>query len=217
MIINGHEIAGRMPLFQRWGRAAIRAGTKTQTRRTKGLERVNENPDQCTEIINIGGGQFQAWRETSYPPPEGHYIDEPFKCPYKPGEIRVMREPLKCKHYLPAVAVYADTGEYVMDNDGDGVPWRWKGDNLSHMFMPTEYGRTLCEITDIRVEKIQDISRKDAHAEGFHPSQYNGLESWAGKSYGNANLAFQACWDSINGPGAWELNSWVWVISFKKI
>ena len=211
MIINGHEIAGRMPLFQPWGRDAIRAGTKTQTRRTKGLERVNENPDQCTEIINIGGGQFQAWLETSYPPSEGHYIDEPFKCPYKPGEVRVMREPLL--RSARGNAIYSDSinmrDMMVINFNGFPVRWRWKLDTLNHMFMPTKYGRTFCQIEDIKAERLQDISDDDIVSEGG-----NGIMT-AGED--DQFLWFRNIWDEINGPGAWDRNDWVFVPSWKTI
>lgn len=237
MIIKGYEIDGRMPLFQRWGRDAIREGKKFQTRRTRGLEfltydhagipicdwGLSEKPRQYD-------GKERLWRwQGSKPPKIGDWfvvlqsdVDDnetiPLRCPYKPGEIRVMREPLKTTP--EGWAQYADDGKWVKISAPPPlhglVEWRWKRDTLSQMFMPTAYGRTLCEITDIRAERLQDISRADAKQEGFWPGA-NGLEQACGRSWGNAQLAFQAIWDSINGPGAWERNNMVWVPSFKKL
>jgi len=82
--------------------------------------------------------------------------------------------------------------------------------------MPRWASRILLEITSVRIERIQDISRADAKAEGFLPSA-NGLEQYAGKSYGNAQIAFAACWRSIYGDDSWESNPRVWVIEFKII
>lgn len=89
------------------------------------------------------------------------------------------------------------------------------------IFLERKDSRINLEITNIRVERLQDISREDAKDEGFHPAIGNGLECWDGKSYGNANLAFRACWDSINGKPrpdgvdiSWSANPWVWVVTF---
>ena len=84
--------------------------------------------------------------------------------------------------------------------------------------MSHELSRILLEITGVRVERVQDIARLDAKAEGFLPG-LNGLEKFNGRSYGNAQLAFQASWDFINdnrGYG-WDANPWVWVIEFKLV
>ena len=85
------------------------------------------------------------------------------------------------------------------------------------IFMPRWASRINLEITAVRVERLQDISRSDAHAEGLHPGA-NGLEQACGRSWGNAQLAFQALWDSINSKKhPWKDNPWVWVISFSRI
>lgn len=95
---------------------------------------------------------------------------------------------------------------------GDGKSnWR------PSIHMPRWASRITLEITGVRVERLQEISRADAKAEGFWPSPHNGLESWNGRSYGNAELAFRACWDSINSKKyPWASNPWVWVIEFRK-
>lgn len=94
------------------------------------------------------------------------------------------------------------------------------------MFMPKwlsqEFRLPLLEITDIRMERLQEISEADALAEGF--TGYN--------CYRNPNFVnlvtddgtlpeeeFRELWDQLNkdrGFG-WDQNPWVWVISFKKL
>lgn len=61
-------------------------------------------------------------------------------------------------------------------------------------------------ITDIRVERLQDISEEDAIAEGFSPITRDLKKP-----------KFQALWESINGAGSWDLNQYVWVIEFELI
>ncbi len=79
------------------------------------------------------------------------------------------------------------------------------------IFMPRWASRITLEITDVRVEKIKDISGKDALAEGIQScSEYREAADVTD---------FQELWDSINkkrGFG-WDTNCFVWVISFKRI
>lgn len=90
------------------------------------------------------------------------------------------------------------------------------GGNAPSIHMPRWACRIVLEIVSVRVERVQDISRADAKAEGFLPSEFTGLESWNGQMYGNAELAFAACWRDINGPESWDANPWVWVVEFRR-
>ncbi len=84
------------------------------------------------------------------------------------------------------------------------------------IFMPRKASRITLEITDIRVERINDISDDDIQKEGLEKSVHiinNRFDA------GQFKYFFETFWDSINkkrGYG-WELNSWVWVVEFKRI
>lgn len=80
-------------------------------------------------------------------------------------------------------------------------PDKWK----PSIFMPREASRITLEITNIRVERLQDISEDDAKAEGA---------LWDPFSY---KLGFETLWYKINGKESWESNPYVWVIEFKQI
>lgn len=86
---------------------------------------------------------------------------------------------------------------------------KWK----PSIFMRREFSRITLEIESVRVERLQDISDYDSYREG--------AESMAGTITGpycmSFNEGFRDLWQSINGPGSWDLNPWVWVISFKRI
>ena len=71
--------------------------------------------------------------------------------------------------------------------------------------MPRSLSRITLEVTGVRVERLQDISEADAIAEGT-PFPFGG---WVG--------GYQKLWESINGPGSWDLNPWVWVVEFKRV
>jgi hypothetical protein len=71
--------------------------------------------------------------------------------------------------------------------------------------MPRWASRITLEITAVRVERLQDISRDDARAEGYYRSHAFPLEWFARLS------------ESIHGLGSWEANPWVWVVEFQRV
>lgn len=97
--------------------------------------------------------------------------------------------------------------------------------------MPRVRSRLTLEITEIRVQRLQEISEVDAIAEGIErlpdpvsgswsgPNRYtlrrmppDGLSSW------NAPTAvdlYRRLFESINGPGSWDANPWAWVLTYK--
>ena len=79
--------------------------------------------------------------------------------------------------------------------------------------MPRARSRITLELTAVRVERLQDISIADAMAEGVVECNANlrGLEPCMEWCY-----AYEDLWRSINGPGSWDANPWVWVIEFRR-
>lgn len=90
------------------------------------------------------------------------------------------------------------------------------------MFMPRWASRITLEVTGVRVERLQDISEADAIAEGIEPDvQPDDLVPlWRNYSTGNTTISpvysYQTLWESINGPGSWDANPWVWVVEFRR-
>jgi len=84
-----------------------------------------------------------------------------------------------------------------------------------HMFRRDS--RILLEITDVRVERLQDITYEQAAAEGVHRGP---LREWcASDEGGNCHKypvpAFRDLWQSVGGN--WDANPWVWVVEFKRV
>jgi hypothetical protein len=80
--------------------------------------------------------------------------------------------------------------------------------------MPRWASRITLEITDVRVERLQDISEEDAIAEGV-----KWFSSGAVECPGMPETpvdAYRSLWEKISGSGSWEKNPWVWCISFKR-
>jgi hypothetical protein len=85
---------------------------------------------------------------------------------------------------------------------GDG-PWR------PSIFMPRWASRITLEITDIKVERVQEITFTDLKKEGMDTTN---------KHFFGAHI-FENLWNSINAKRGygWESNPFVWVISFKRV
>ena len=83
--------------------------------------------------------------------------------------------------------------------------------------MPRWASRLTLEITGVRVERLQDISEADAWAEGVahYSSGMTGTPSAGDADAGR--VLYRRLWESINGPGSWAANPWVWVVEFKRI
>ena len=161
-----------------WSVGQILAGRKSQTRR------VITKPERLDGLMLAG--EEAEW------------------CPYgMPGDLLYCREPLKeTPHHF---ARYVADNEFVKACDTKEHWWKWKRSTLPGRFMPKWAARIWLAITDIRVERVQEISAAAAIAEGVEP----------GACGGNS---FKTLWDSIyakRGCG-FDENPFVWVLTFER-
>jgi hypothetical protein len=92
-------------------------------------------------------------------------------------------------------------------------------------FMLRSFSRAMDEITQVRVERLLDISGTDAIAEGIesHSTDLGGgtvttfRDYLTGATDRAARQSYQTLWESINGPGSWEANPFVWALTFKPV
>ncbi|MFM0507704.1 hypothetical protein [Paraburkholderia sp. RL17-373-BIF-A] len=113
---------------------------------------------------------------------------------------------------------YRFGGELPNAKRAGATPAWWKRPSIH---MPRAASRITLEVTDVRIERLQDISETDARAEGcpftWDGKQYDPpppeVDSWQG--YGRAS--FSLLWTQINGPDSWYANPFVWVVEFKRI
>jgi hypothetical protein len=198
---------------------ALLAGKKTQTRRAVKAE--------ASVIVGDLLGQ-PKWYLDSDP-------DRAIRCPYGvPGDRLWVRETWRTSynHEAAAAAGFSDTHigpcfEYAADHENPGKGWR------PSIFMIRGASRILLEVTDVRVQCLQDISEEDAKAEGVagDPSECAiiGRDALARGEDGCGDCdpccgskriyrpAYERLWDEINGAGSWASNPWVWAISFKRV
>lgn len=93
--------------------------------------------------------------------------------------------------------------------------WVWKRPTLPSIHMPKGLSRFTLTVTDVRLQRLQDIDEADAIAEGLE---------WIAPTYGVSGIAASWCeyprssycalWDTINGSGSWETNPWVAAYTF---
>jgi hypothetical protein len=91
------------------------------------------------------------------------------------------------------------------------------------IFMPRWASRITLTVTDVRIERLQDISRWDAIAEGLHRahepalSQEQHVFHWTYPSSpmrGEPVAVFTHLWNSLHGPDAWDANPWIMALTF---
>lgn len=135
-------------------------------------------------------------------------------CPYgKPGDHLWVKETYRVPKSYDNIAprdLHLTEVRYEVDgSEKPLVPW-WDSDEPGRIrqsiFMRKWMSRITLEITNIRVERLHEITAHDALAEGVGHN-----------SMGNPVFDYEILWKSINGPGSWESNPWVWVVEFRKI
>ena len=167
----------------------------------------------------------RVWIPTSNSGKVGIFEKNYYKCPYgKIGQNLWVRETYSYGCY--DFGTNRLTIHYKADGlDHEGHKW------FPSIFMPRKYSRIDLEITDIRVERVQNISRDDCIAEDVPQTygEFKGLApEWASKDKNDASYFydnrtsrenFYLLWDSINAKRkgcSWIDNPWCWVICFEK-
>jgi len=102
---------------------------------------------------------------------------------------------------------YHGCGEWVF------LPWDKPWSKKASIYMPRWASRITLEITDVRVQRVQDISPADCIAEGISKRPRSCPFPW----HVYAKEDFQSLWRDIHGKDSWAANPWVWAIAFKRI
>jgi hypothetical protein len=213
---------------------AILAGKKTQTRRVV----IPQPAAGCrfemngagTHALHLGPPLTADSPAFCCVPVGPKYLDHRLACPYgADGDRLWVRETWQAWRQINVEydewEVETDvelmrnaTLEYRATSDSLG-PWR------PSIFLPRWASRITLEITEVRVQRLQDISEDDALAEGCSGhdpdpvDQGGAIYAWKGRSSAPCPRAhFLALWDGINGKRApWASNPWVWAITFRRL
>lgn len=209
---------------------AILEGRKTMTRRVlKQQPSIKSGVGKWikSKIIQIVGGEEVVLE----------YMIK--NSPYKVGDILWIRETWQHTVNL-GINILDENSGYIYKASENGKDWeenteewKWK----PSLFMPKESCRLFLKITNVKVERLQDISEKDAKAEGVesciadrenfgvraagmrlyrdYDRKNNSLKDYPCNGFEFAKTSFETLWQSINGEQSWNDNPYVWVISFE--
>jgi len=220
---------------------AILAGTKTQTRRvvTDATSQGNwRASDLDLSTAWVDHGPSPAGNPGPYlkarPTPEGfrrhdwpaddQIVDRLYPC-WFPGDRPWVRESFVLGRALKGgvprdlVAFFRDGRVHYTTDDCRRNPdapegcenWTLKHANKPSIHMPRWASRLTLEITDVRVQRVQEISEEDVAAEGVPRScEEPDCTCWLDN--------FRQLWGSINGKRApWASNPWVWALTFRRV
>jgi hypothetical protein len=188
---------------------ALLSGTKTQSRRIMKPQPSEDCGDPIAvewyaPIVVDRNGDEQPGADVF----GVYWEEEGYRCPYgAPGDLVWVREtwaaPHNCDHLKPREIDNDWRIHYAADGALGGLLVR------PSIFMPRWASRIDLEVTDVRVERLQDISRGDAMDEGCpFPNMAQGPDprQW-----------YADLWRQINGADSWDANPWVWCLSFRKM
>ena len=206
---------------------AIREGRKSQTRRLINPQPVlwfNDDTSEAGFTWKPRWGDGPTWSRESFirfcphgVPGEVLYVKEAcwmWGAWRKNGVTKTGRQ--RWRFRPRGERVVYERPAVTVKRDGS-VGWVYR----HARFMPKRMARTWTEITDVRVQQVQEITIWDAIEEGVKL----GMVSLDGSKLLIDSMAcpphvkydWIGIWDSIHGPGAWERNDWVFVITFKRI
>lgn len=219
---------------------ALLDGSKTQTRRVV-------KPQPIADARFVGGYYVPGPKltENSKISVEAPYVH--LACPYgQPGDRLWVREsgamhallapedplqPMLFRHDVPTTESLGDY--WVQRTRAPGASYSTECTReqfLRHssakvvpsIHMPRWASRITLEITSVRVERLQEISSRDAIAEGIEACPIGGewrnyLDSAPNRDALTPRVSFRSLWESINGPGSWDADPWVWVVEFRRL
>lgn len=197
---------------------ALLEGRKTQTRRVlkpQPVEPISQSP-----LISFNHGVAEYSLGPKCRKPNGDLIWWKLSAP---GDRLWVRE---------NIARDARDGSIIFAADGATAHPKeqafWRNSDrkmMSCLGMPRRISRLTLIVEDVRVERLQEISKEDARAEGaglYVPGHgfidYDELRADPGYSNFLApRMGFEAIWSEIHGSDAWDQNPWVAAISFRVV
>jgi len=219
----------------------IQCNAKTQTRRVMYPQPKVPGPIEArADKTNSWAAEdgCQTWRCPYGMPGDRLYVREMWAMvePY-PSTVEKYELPLAWhvqksaalqQYWRKRIIYYADYPAKQPEECGRGASDnRWR----SPVTMPRWASRLLLEVTDIGVERVQEISAEDAIAEGVETAEHErqqrgdlsfGPLGWINygppRSYNfeTPQGAYASLWDSINGnKNPWAANPWVWRVAFR--
>ena len=210
ILFKSEVLKAKLKVLEQYGEA--------QTRRLDNLKEINKEPDNWRFV-------YQELNEFYFEPLDKHCIACVRKPRYREGEVVYIKEAwaLDLRGVEPAgferLLKYRSDGkqiiipkaEYAWFDEAEKkeeYPYFWR----SPMFLRAIFARYFIQITNVRPERLQEITYEDVIAEGII---LDTLTRDANTS--EAQAEFRVIWDSINPKYPWASNPWVWDYTFKLV
>lgn len=217
---------------------ALLAGTKTQTRRVLGKGHVDiEIASEAAEDYELRGWHIfdlddaLCAAKLKYDFGDRLYVRETY---YQIGHWEPIPGSVTRKGRRQKWGFVADRDTITFEQPADFRKGRHAADPATSCwhqrlgrFMPRKYSRLTLLVTDVRVQRLQDISERDARAEGINVEEtlpHDVHRCWIDLGHDSGGAEWLTSWDAkdvyrqlwgeINGPGSWDRNPWVAAYSF---
>lgn len=203
---------------------ALLADRKTQTRRI-----VKPQPPAEAQDVGLFRSPDPAvdgqWMWLDHPDMDcASPVGEIFRCRYGvPGDRLWVRETWA---HVPASAYRMSTGVQqtadptdpdmaaVYQAGWERSPPTWK----PSIHMPRWASRITLDVVNVRIERLNDITEDDAIAEGLEwvtPGMW-AVDTSLAIIGDDPRAVYRELWEHINGPGSWDANPWIWVVTFNR-
>lgn len=197
---------------------ALLEGRKTQTRRVINPPKKYPECNICQPDLAFFG--YQVWFHGEYET-VGVMVD----ARYNPSDLLWVKETWRTLQKWDCLAPRhladdADKIDYAASGYTRNPLWVW-GKNRPSIFMTRWASRITLRITNVRAERLHDISEQDARAEGanFHdgdPDSYGMCRRLRVDAKDDFRHIWEDCYHK-DSPEAWHRNPWVWVYEFEVI
>ena len=189
---------------------------------TEMVRAILDGRKTCTRrIVKDGIPDDAMWGYTAFTPKgyiscRGVYADgygEGFyKLPYQPGDILYVRE--TWSEWTDGYLYKAWNSPFPQAGESPVMKWH------PSIHMPKEAARIWLKVTDVRVERLQNITDDGAKAEGANWKNGKNV-GWEEKMRRTAIERFAKIWDSTIKKSdldryGWNANPWVWAIEFER-
>lgn len=167
---------------------------------------TNNAGTQCVDLVDENGGVLDSW-----------------KPHYEVGDIVAIAQPYK--DIIECLPEYSDI---IINVDGS-INKEYKAGWTNKMFVRANLMPHHIKITDVKVERLRDISEEDCLCEGirYYPSSDKRWSNDSGYGYhipknglhlfDTPYKAFANLFERISGKGTWESNPWVVAYSFELV
>lgn len=210
-------------------------GLKNRTSRTRGLKKINENPDEWELVAVFQDGKARFYNKQTQE-------DITLKCPYKGFNSELYgKETWRIGNLADAndddfyIGVDYRAGGYLRQDVDESTYMKYFEPNFSPseydpwkspMMMPEWASRYHIILDKIIAQRIQEITPEDCIKEGIQKvgTNQNGIDYY--QDYSKTSIggwllpyvSFISLWDSINGKTyPWSKNCWVWGLYYRVV